>query len=165
MIPGENLTRWCLENPESRTTKCPKAYRPIALLSTLAKVLTAIVAEDIGRLAELHQLLPKTHFGGRPGRSNIDAIHYLVQRIKEAWRKGKVVSILFLDVEGAFPNAVTDRLVHNLTHFLCLAPVSPAIPLRFIEPRNVCALSPLSLPLFSQDTTGVVLLWLCSLFS
>jgi len=25
-----------------------------------------------------------------------------------------VVSILFLDVEGAFPNAVTDRLIHNL---------------------------------------------------
>ncbi len=25
-----------------------------------------------------------------------------------------MVSVLFLDVEGAFPNAVTDRLIHNL---------------------------------------------------
>ena len=25
-----------------------------------------------------------------------------------------MVSILFLDIEGAFPNAVTDRLLHNM---------------------------------------------------
>lgn len=43
-----------------------------------------------------------------------DAVHTLVNKIKTAWRRGKVVSILFLNVEGAFPNAVTDRLIHNL---------------------------------------------------
>jgi hypothetical protein len=31
-----------------------------------------------------------------------------------AWRNNKVVSVLFLDVEGAFPNAVTRQLIHNL---------------------------------------------------
>ena len=80
----------------------------------MAKVLTAIVAEDMSRLVQKHQLVPTTHFGGRPGRTTTDALHYLTQKIKEAWRKGKVASILFLDVEGAFPNTVTDRLVHNL---------------------------------------------------
>ena len=25
-----------------------------------------------------------------------------------------MVSVLFLDIEGAFPNAVTDRLIHNM---------------------------------------------------
>lgn len=34
--------------------------------------------------------------------------------IKHAWRQRKVVSALFLDIEGAFPNAVTDRLLHNM---------------------------------------------------
>ena len=43
-----------------------------------------------------------------------DAVHLLIHKIKEAWRKGKVVLILFLDVEGAFPNAVTDRVIHTL---------------------------------------------------
>jgi len=43
-----------------------------------------------------------------------DAVHTLVDKIKSAWRRGKVVSVLFLDVKGAFPNAVTDRLIHNL---------------------------------------------------
>ncbi|PPQ83676.1 hypothetical protein CVT25_006195, partial [Psilocybe cyanescens] len=43
-----------------------------------------------------------------------NAIHYLVQKIKAGWQEGKVASVLFLNVEGAFPNAVTDRLIHNL---------------------------------------------------
>ena len=80
----------------------------------MAKVLTSIVAEIISSLVEMYQLLPKTHFGGRPGRTTTDAVHYLVHRIKEAWRNEQVASVLFLDVEGAFPNAVTDRLIHNL---------------------------------------------------
>ena len=29
-------------------------------------------------------------------------------------RQGKVVSALFLDTEGAFPNAVTNCLLHNM---------------------------------------------------
>jgi hypothetical protein len=117
-----------LRKPGKPNYEVAKAYRPVVLLSTLAKVLTAIVAEDIGRLAELHQLLPKNHFGGRPGRSTTDAIHYLVQRIKEVWRKNKVVSILFLNVAGAFPNAVTKRLVRNLRNRRI-----PETYIRFIE--------------------------------
>jgi len=80
----------------------------------MAKVLTAIASEDMSRLVEKHHLIPSTHFGGRPGRTTTDALHYLVNKIKDAWREGKVASILFIDVEGAFPNAVTDRLIHNL---------------------------------------------------
>ena len=35
-------------------------------------------------------------------------------KIKSAWGKKRVTSVLFLDIEGAFPNTVTDRLIHNL---------------------------------------------------
>jgi hypothetical protein len=31
-----------------------------------------------------------------------------------AWRKWKVVFVLFLDIKGAFPNANPERLIHNL---------------------------------------------------
>jgi hypothetical protein len=65
-------------------------------------------------ILEHHQLLPNTHFGGRPGRSTIDSLHLLETTIKDAWRSHKVVSALFLDIEGAFPNAVTNRLIHNM---------------------------------------------------
>jgi len=77
-----------LRKPGKPNYEVPKVYRPIALLSTMAKVLTGIVAEDMS--------------------------HHLIGKIKGVWRKGSVVSILFLDIEGAFPNAVTNRLIHNL---------------------------------------------------
>ena len=110
----QEFTTAVLRKPGKTDYEVPKAYRPIALLCTIPKVLTAIVAEDIGHLVEKNTLLPDTHFGGRPGRTTTDAIHYLVDKVKAAWGSKKVASILFLDVEGAFPNAVTDTLIHNL---------------------------------------------------
>jgi ribonuclease HI len=112
--PWKDFTTVVLRKPGKPSYEVPKAYRPIALISCLAKVLTSLVAETISNLVETHQLLPKTHFGGRPGRTTTDAIHYLIHKIKAAWREDQVASVLFLDVEGAFPNAVTDRLIHNL---------------------------------------------------
>ena len=108
------FTTAVLRKPGKPCYEIPKAYRPIALLCTIPKVLTAIVMEDISHMVEKDALLPDTHFGGRPGRTTTDAIHYLVGKIKSAWGKKQVASVLFLDVEGAFPNAVTDRLIHNL---------------------------------------------------
>jgi hypothetical protein len=112
--PWKHFITVVLRKPGKPDYEVPKAYRPIALLCTIAKVLTAIVAEGLGRIVEEHQLVPPTHFGGRPGRTTTDALHYLVYKIKDAWRRGRVASVLFLDVEGAFPNAVTDQLIHNL---------------------------------------------------
>jgi len=91
-----------------------KAYCPIALLNTMWKVLSAVLADQLTYYSEKHQLLPSHHFGGRPGRTTTDAIHLLMYRIKSEWRQGNVVSVLFLDIEGAFPNVVPERLVHNL---------------------------------------------------
>jgi hypothetical protein len=65
-------------------------------------------------LLEQHQLLPNTHFGGRPGHSTTDSLHLLEETIRNAWRTKKVASALFLNIEGAFPNAITSRLLHNM---------------------------------------------------
>lgn len=92
----------------------PKVYRPIALLNTTAKLLSAIVAERTSYILKAHNLLPNTHFGSCPGRSTTDSLHPFETTVRHAWRQGKVVSALFLDIEGAFPNAVTDRLIHNM---------------------------------------------------
>lgn len=78
------------------------------------KVLTAVVADQITYLTESHQLLPKNHFGGCPEQTTTDAMHLLTLKIKAAWHTGKVTLALFLDIEGTFPNAVSERLVHNL---------------------------------------------------
>jgi len=108
------FTTVVLRKPGKPTYDVPKAYRPIALLNTMGKVLMAIIAEEISNVIEKEGLLPTNHFGGRPGCTTTDAVHLLIHRIKDAWHGGKVASVLFLDVEGAFPNAVTKRVIHNL---------------------------------------------------
>ena len=92
----------------------PKVYRPIALLNTTTKLLLVIVTDRTSYLLEAHSLLLNTHFSGRPGCSTMDSLHLLETMIKHAWCQGKVASALFLNIEGAFPNAVTDRLIHNM---------------------------------------------------
>jgi hypothetical protein len=91
-----------------------KAYRPIGLLDTIGKLFSSLIAEDLSFLVEKHNLLPPTQFGGRPGRCTTDAMHLLAQRIKDSWRNKQVTSILFLDIQAAFPNTVKERLLHNL---------------------------------------------------
>jgi ribonuclease HI len=92
----------------------PNAYRPIALEATLGKILEATIAESLMYIAEEYELLPTTHFGGRKGRSSEDALLILEEKIHEAWRSGKVLSTLFLDVSGAFNNVVHTRMIFNL---------------------------------------------------
>lgn len=108
------FTTVVLWKPGKPSYNVPKAYRPIALLYTMGKVLTAIVAEELAHLLEAEHLLPDNHFGGQAGCKTTDVIFLLENKIKAAWREGKVTSVLFLDIEGMFPNAVTKRLLHNM---------------------------------------------------
>src|SRR6266481_2738115 len=103
-----------LRKPGKPRYDVPKAHRPIALMNTIGKLLSAVVAEDLVHMCKKHSLLPDNHFGGRPGCCTMDAMHLMVHRIKGAWRCNKVAAVLFLDIEGAFPNVVTTHLLHNM---------------------------------------------------
>ena len=70
--------------------------------------------EDIVTMCERFDILPANHFGARPGRTTTDSLHLLTKTVKDAWRVGKVASVLFLDVKGAFPSVAVDRLLHNM---------------------------------------------------
>ena len=72
--PWREFTTVVLRKPDKPNYELPKAYRPIALISTMAKVLTALVAESLSNIIETHRLLPKTHFGGRPGRTTSQCV-------------------------------------------------------------------------------------------
>lgn len=105
-----------LRKPGKDNYTKPKAYRPIALLNTLGKIMDAIIAQRLNYLVETHQLLPLTHIGGRKKRSTEHALHAVTRKIYEAWNKKKtqVASLLLLDVSGAFDNVSHARLLHNL---------------------------------------------------
>ena len=104
-----------LRKPGRLDYSVPKAYRPIALLDTMAKILSSCVADDLIYIAEQHNLLPPTHFRGRPGRSTTDSLHLLTKFATDAWAsKDHFVSFLFLDVKAAFPSVVVNLMLHNM---------------------------------------------------
>ena len=82
----------------------PNSYRPIALLCTIAKILSACIATELMQLSELHHLLPSTHFGCRAGRKTTDSLHYVTSQIHSAMDTKKAAAVLFLDIKGAFPS-------------------------------------------------------------
>ena len=92
----------------------PNAYRPIALLRTIAKILSACIASELMQLAELHHLLPDTHFGCRAGRKTTDSLHYVTRKLHDAMDNKEAACVLFLDIKGAFPSINLDRLIHNM---------------------------------------------------
>ena len=103
-----------LRKPGKPTYEDPKAYRPIALLNTLGKLFSTIATDEISYFCETRNTLPPTQFGGRPARTTTDSMLLMTHTIKEAWRKRQVASVLFLDVQGAFPNVVQEVLIHDM---------------------------------------------------
>jgi hypothetical protein len=113
----KTFTTIVLHKPGKPRYNHPKAYRPIALLNTLAKVLTSVIAEQLTFYSEKYQLLPTQHYSGCLAHTTTDAMHALIYMIKDNWHKKKVVSVLFLDIEGTFPNAVNKTLLENMTRW------------------------------------------------
>src|SRR5450432_3746631 len=72
-----------LKKPGKELYREPKAWRPIALLSTIGKVIEIVTARRIQQLAEDHRLLPSEQMGARPGRSVETALELLVRQIHE----------------------------------------------------------------------------------
>ena len=103
-----------LRKPGKSDYSQAKAYRPISLLATLGKVLESVVATRIAYLAEKHNLLPQNHFGARRRRSTDQALLILTERIFEAWRRKKVLSLVSFDVKGAYNGVAKDRLLECL---------------------------------------------------
>ncbi|OKP02084.1 hypothetical protein PENSUB_7191, partial [Penicillium subrubescens] len=77
------------------------------------EILESIIATRIAWAVEEHGLLPKTHLGGRKGISVDHAIQLILDRVHRAWGRGKRVSMLLLDVAGAYDNVSHERLLHN----------------------------------------------------
>jgi hypothetical protein len=76
-------------------------WRTISLLSTLGKLLGAVVAERISFVVETYGLLPANHFGAKKQRSARQAFLLLQERIYTAWKSKKAVSLVNFDVKRA----------------------------------------------------------------
>lgn len=126
--PWRDFTMVVLRKPGPPDYTLPKSYRPITLLNTMYKLLSAIVTNQLSYLLEVNHLLPSIHFSGHLGCSTTNSLHLLEATIRNTWCSNKIVSVLFLDIEEAFPNTVTACLLHNM-HKHCI----PAKIVSFIQ--------------------------------
>jgi hypothetical protein len=67
-----------LLKPGKGDCSAPGAWRPIALLITLGKVLESVIARQILTMSKEHSLLPAQYMGDLPGRSIDTALNLLV---------------------------------------------------------------------------------------
>ena len=103
-----------LRKPMKPDYMLPNAHWPIALLNTIAKILSACIMEDLVHMAEIYELLPKNHFGCRPGRTTMDSLHYVMKHTKDACRRNEVVSALFLNIKSTFPSMILEQIMHKM---------------------------------------------------
>lgn len=85
------------------------------MLSTLGKILEAVVAERISYAVETSGLLPTNHFGARKRRSAEQALVLLQEHIYKAWRARKVLSLVSFDDKGAYNGVCKERLLQRLS--------------------------------------------------
>ncbi|CAJ2504453.1 Uu.00g118470.m01.CDS01 [Anthostomella pinea] len=100
------------KTPEEKAL--PGAYRSIALLSCMGKVIEKVISNHMMEAAETHGLLPKGQIGNRKGRSTEHAIRMVVKAVHTGWSYSAVATLMQLDIMGAFNAVVFTRLRHIL---------------------------------------------------
>jgi hypothetical protein len=117
-LPGsyKETTTIALRKEGKKDYSLPSSYRPIALENALAKAVEKVLANRITNALEEYNLLPWSQMGARRGRSTLSAIGLLTACVEAAWkaRPGCTVSMLSLDIAGAFDNVPHARLLQIL---------------------------------------------------
>jgi hypothetical protein len=73
----------------------------------------SLLSEEV-HLFLTYRLLPEKHFGGRPNRLAEQALNLLVEKIYEACRTYRVLSLVSFDVQGAFGGVHPSVLANQL---------------------------------------------------
>lgn len=92
-----------LRKPGKESYTVPKSYRPIGLLPVLGKVFEKII---VNRLK--WHILPKLctrQYGFVPQKSTEDVLYDLMQHISNKLNQKKLITVVSLDIEGAFDSA------------------------------------------------------------
>lgn len=86
-------------------------YRPISLISTLAKVAEKTIKKRITAYLEKYRLLSEKQFGFKQGVSTEDAIVYLTDSLYKSLDNDKAVLCVFLDLAKAFDTVSHKKLI------------------------------------------------------
>lgn len=91
-----------------------RSWRPIALLSCISKGFERIISKRIAWTALIHGVLSKQHGGALPKRSAMDLVASYTHDVEKAIEKGYQVTMVTLDVQGAFDALLVNRLLQRM---------------------------------------------------
>ncbi|QSZ33338.1 hypothetical protein DSL72_002926 [Monilinia vaccinii-corymbosi] len=91
-----------------------RSWRPIALLSCIGKGLERLVARRISWAAIHHGVISPQHGGALPKRSAVDLAVSFVYDTESAFAQEKEVTLVILDVQGAFDALLPRRLLDRM---------------------------------------------------
>lgn len=98
----------------SKDPALAQSYRPIALLSCVGKVLERLLKRRLDYWCESNNVLPRSQFGGRSGRSTIDSLNILNCEIQQTYSQHKYLVVTTLDIHKAFDNVQLHVLISKL---------------------------------------------------
>ena len=97
----------------------PSSYRPISLLSCLAKFLEKIINNRLIKYLEQNNKIPIFQSGFRKNRSTSDHILRLTQSVKEGFNQNLLTTAVFFDLAKAFDRTWHQGLVYKLHQAKC----------------------------------------------
>lgn len=89
-------------------------YRPISLLSNIAKILERIIKTRIVKFFNKYEIISERQYGFREGKSTEDAIHKLTSFVYESLDKKIPMLSIFVDLSKAFDTVCHNRLLEKL---------------------------------------------------
>lgn len=92
----------CLILKPGKNSQLAESYRPISLISCVAKTFERMIKLRLEWYLESNSLLPRYQFGFRRGLGTSDAIASLVCNIQLGLTEKKYVALLFADIRGAY---------------------------------------------------------------
>lgn len=91
-------------------------YRPVSIISNLAKIFEKILKKRLMAFTETHQIISDFQFGFQNGRSTSDAIVNLVTQIYEHIDKKRACLGVFIDLAKAFDTISHEKLLSKLNN-------------------------------------------------
>ncbi|CAM9387482.1 unnamed protein product, partial [Heterosigma akashiwo] len=108
-----------LPKPGKDDYSLPKAYRPIAILPIIGKILEFLILQRLIWWEQTTGIYNEYQSGFEQGSSHTEAVGRIANLVENAFRKGQVAILIRLDVEQAFPSAWHPAIFQTLIEGKC----------------------------------------------
>ncbi|GFW22054.1 probable RNA-directed DNA polymerase from transposon X-element [Trichonephila clavipes] len=99
-----------------KDARFPESYRPIALTSISCKIMEKMFLKRLSFYLNSRDLLPREHYGFKPGHGTTDQVLYFSQKIRDAQNLKPTHHTVaaFLDLSKAFDTVWKQKLITKL---------------------------------------------------